>query len=80
LQVIETTPTKKPKQYTGIEAPQGSGYQFARHTGFGPPIVFFCETGAMQGVTNFSWSAAHLYLLYRQLEMANPSVPASPAE
>ena len=24
------------------------------------------ETGAMQGATNFSWSAAHLYLLYRE--------------
>ena len=36
------------------------------------------ETGAMQGATNFSWSAAHLYLLYRQLEMTEPQVPASP--
>ncbi|WP_417624266.1 alpha-glucosidase [Paremcibacter congregatus] len=24
------------------------------------------ETGAMQGATNFSWSAAHVYLLYRE--------------
>ena len=23
-------------------------------------------TGAMQGATNFSWSAAHLYLIYRE--------------
>lgn len=27
------------------------------------------ETGAMQGATNFSWSAAHLYLLHRQLTL-----------
>lgn len=25
------------------------------------------QTGMMQGATNFSWSAAHLYLMYRQL-------------
>jgi len=23
------------------------------------------ETGAVQGATNFSWSAAHLYMLYQ---------------
>lgn len=23
------------------------------------------ETGAMQGASNFSWSSAHLYMLYR---------------
>ncbi|QBG36045.1 alpha-glucosidase [Litorilituus sediminis] len=26
------------------------------------------ETGAEQGATNFSWSAAHLYMLYRELQ------------
>jgi len=29
------------------------------------------ETGAMQGATNFSWSAAHLYLLYAEGFLSN---------
>ncbi len=36
------------------------------------------QTGANQGATNFSWSAAHLYLMYRQLAILEPAMVASP--
>ncbi|MGL6002326.1 MAG: alpha-glucosidase [Plesiomonas sp.] len=32
------------------------------------------ETGAMQGATNFSWSAAHLYMLYHSLNSNGTAV------
>lgn len=35
------------------------------------------QTGAMQGATNFSWSAAHLYMMYRQLPNASLPLPAA---
>jgi len=38
------------------------------------------QTGANQGATNFSWSAAHLYLMYRQLAITEPEVATSPAQ
>ncbi len=33
------------------------------------------QTGMMQGASNFSWSAAHLYLMYRQLAPGNDINP-----
>lgn len=46
----------RPLQFNNAEGLAGSG---PIRENYNP------ETGAMQGASNFSWSSAHLYMLYR---------------
>ncbi len=67
--------------YFGVMALQNYGYQHEANTlaasllqnaeGLAGTAAirenYHPQSGVMQGATNFSWSAAHLYLMYRQL-------------